>query len=405
MITPLSILLSLFLGLLSLALPVVGLFLLLKATHPPARYREVKPMRIDKDPQTLDRPGPRLVRVSWTERWREPVVLLPLIVGVLLALLPVFGLSLVGLSYHAGPDEPTVLHGTARDVTRNDGTKIHVEVFGPADGPTLVLTHGWSTDNTEWYYAKKQLANRFRLIVWDLPGLGQTPIPASRSVTLEQMASDLHTVLQVAENKPVVVVGHSIGGMINLTFCRMYPESLGRQVAGLVELDSSYTNPVRTTKNSSLSLAIQKPLAEPILHGMILFSPIVRAVNWLSYQEGIAQFNNARSAFAGSETRGQVDLVSKYGYESSPAVVAKGTLAMFRWDATPVLPKIGIPVLMIVGKEDTTTLPSASETMKDTLPRGTIAMVSPGAHYSLLERNEEVNENIARFATKVLARK
>ncbi|MDP9050290.1 MAG: alpha/beta hydrolase, partial [Acidobacteriota bacterium] len=140
----------------------------------------------------------------------------------------------------------------------------------------------------------------------------------------------------------------------------MYPGSLGSQVAGLVELDSSYTNPVRTTKNSSFSLAIQKPVAEPILHAMILFSPLVRALNWLSYEEGIAQLNNAKSAFA-DRRRGDRWIVSRYGYESSPAVVAKGTLAMFHWDATPVLSKIAIPVLMIVGKEDTTTLPSASE--------------------------------------------
>ncbi len=60
---------------------------------------------------------------------------------------------------------------------------------------------------------------------------------------------------------------------------------------------------------------------------------------------------------------------------------------------------------MIVGKEDTTTLPSASETMRNTISRATIAMVSPGAHYSLLERNEEVNEDLAGFATKLLDRR
>ncbi len=209
MITPLSLLLSVFLGFLSLALPVLGIVLLLKATHPPTRYREPEPLPSDLGPPT-SKARVLLVQVPWRERWREPVVLVPLVIGALLALLPVIGRSLVQLAYHAGPDEPSVMHGTAQDVTRDDGTKIHVEVFDPADGPTLVLTHGWSTDNTEWYYAKKQSSNRFRLIVWDLPGLGETAIPANGSLTLEQMASDLHTVLRVAGGKPVVVVGHSI---------------------------------------------------------------------------------------------------------------------------------------------------------------------------------------------------
>ncbi len=131
----------------------------------------------------------------------------------------------------------------------------------------------------------------------------------------------------------------------------------------------------------------------------------MRVLNWLSYAEGIAQLSNGKSGFAGSETRGQVDLVSRYGYESSPAVVAKGTLAMFHWDATPVLATIPIPVLVLVGKEDTTTLPSASQTMRDGIPGADLAMVSPGAHYSLLERNIEVNRNIDEFATRVFGPK
>ena len=55
------------------------------------------------------------------------------------------------------------------------------------------------------------------------------------------MATDLNTVLTPADGKPVVIVGHSIGGMINLTPCKMYPQDLKTRVAGLVELDSSYT--------------------------------------------------------------------------------------------------------------------------------------------------------------------
>lgn len=70
---------------------------------------------------------------------------------------------------------------------------------------------------------------------------------------------------------------------------------------------------------------------------MILLGPMVRLMNWLSYENGLAYVQNAESSFAGSETRGQLDLVSRYQFESSLAVVARGTLAMLHWDATPVL--------------------------------------------------------------------
>ncbi len=273
-----------------------------------------------------------------------------------------------------------------------------MEVFGPEDAPILVLSHGWGASGTEWYYAKKQLAGGFRLIVWDLPGLGQTQQPSDRDYSLEAMARDLHQVLTVADGRPVVLVGHSIGGMINLTFCRQYPDALGRQVKGVVEVDSSYTDPVRTASNSKLNEVLQKPVGEPLLHLMIAVSPVVRAANWVSYQEGLLYLSNARSSFAGTETRGMLDLVSRYQYESSPGVVARGTLGMFHWSATEELPKINVPFLAIVGNKDTTTLPRASETMQARVPGGRLVVVGPGRHYSLLERNTQVDEAIAGFA-------
>lgn len=79
----------------------------------------------------------------------------------------------------------------------------------------------------------------------------------NRDFALEQIATDLHAVLSLAGGKRVVLVGHSIGDMINLTFRRLYPELVGSQVAGIVQLDTSYTNPVKTTKNSGFSRAVR----------------------------------------------------------------------------------------------------------------------------------------------------
>lgn len=401
MLTPVSLVFGLVIALLSLLLPGVGIALIYKAMHPPVR--RVQTVRVDGKDRPPTREVPAETRVlGWQERWREPAVWVPMAVGLLLLLLPFWGRSLVLARYPASGEEPVPLHGEIHDLKRSDGTTIHAEVFGPAGAPMLVLTHGWSTDNTEWFYAKRQLAGQFRLIVWDLPGLGETMSPADGDFSLERMATDLHTVLTLADGKPVVIVGHSIGGMINLIFCKMYPQDLNTRVLGLVELDSSYTNPVRTTKNSGLNLALQKPVAEPLLHAMIPLSGLFRAMTWLSYQEGLQSLSNARSAFDGTESRGQLDLVSRYGFESSPAVVARGTLAMFHWDMTPELPRITVPVLMLVGKDDTTTLPTASETMASTIPLGKLLILPIGRHYSLLESNRAVDEAIASFASGIL---
>ena len=401
MFTPVSLVLSLLLGLMSLLLPLAGVALVYKATHPPER--RIQTSRVDGTDRPPTREVPAETRVlSWQERWQDAAVWVPLALGLLLLLLPFWGRALVEARYPVASDEPVPLHGEIHDLKRSDGTTIHAEIFGPAGAPTLVLTHGWSTDNTEWFYAKRQLAGHFRLIVWDLPGLGQTGSPADNDFSLEKMAIDLHTVLALAHGKPVIVVGHSIGGMINLTFCKLFPQDMQTRVAGLVELDSSYTNPVKTTKNGKLNLALQKPIAEPLLHAMIPLSGLFRAMNWLSYKEGLQSASNASSAFDGTESRGQLDLVSRYSFESSPAVVARGTLAMFHWDMTPELPQISIPVLAIVGKDDTTTLPDASETMASTIPHGKLQILPIVRHYSLLESNQAVDAALLSFANDVL---
>lgn len=400
---PIPLLLSSLLGLLSLGLLAVGIALLYRAVRHWIREDRLR-RRAYRDGPVLSNEnagGPGMVTAG--EPWRDPAIRTPLIYAAALLLFTFAGRYVIQFFFSAGPDEPASIQGgTEKNLTRTDGTTIHAKLFGPPGAPTLVLTHGWGTSSTEWHYAKRHLSAGFRLILWDLPGLGESAQREDRDFALEQMATDLHTVLSLADGKRVILVGHSIGGMINLTFCRLYPELVGSQVAGIVQLDTSYTNPVKTTKNSDFSLAIQKPVAEPILHAMVVLSPLVRLMNWLSYQNGLAQLLNAQSSFAGSETRGQLDLVSRYQYRSSPAVVARGTLAMFHWDATPVLPHVNAPVLIIVGQQDTTTLPSASEYMHRTIPNSDLQLVGPSAHYALLEQNERVDAALAQFASTYL---
>jgi pimeloyl-ACP methyl ester carboxylesterase len=400
---PVPLLISWLIGLFSLALLAGGMLFFYLGVRRWVPYDRLR-RRDGRDSPELSAKDRGVHRpVTSAEALNDPAILTPLILGTVLLLFTFVGRSFVKLAFSVGDDEPTGMRtGTAKDLTRPDGTKIHAELYGSPDAPTLVLTHGWGTNSTEWYYAKRHLSDRFRLILWDLPGLGESSQPPDRSFALEKMASNLHSVVSLANGKPVVLIGHSIGGMINLTFCRLYPDLVGTQIAGIVQMDTTYTNPVKTTKNSGFSEAIQKPVAEPLLHVMIFLSPFVRMMNWLSYENGLAYVQNAKSSFAGSETRGQVDLVSRYQFESPPAVVARGALAMFRWDATPVLSRVNTPVLIIVGQQDTTTLPSASEYMRSTMPHAQLKVVNSSAHYGLLEQNDSYDAAVAQFASTCL---
>lgn len=302
-----------------------------------------------------------------------------------------------------GQDEPKPNRSSrVHRLTRPDGSEIQVEFYGPDLAPTLILTHGWGPDSTAWYYAKKQLTDQFRVIVWDLPGLGKSKKPKNRDYSLEKYAHDLEAVITLA-GQPVILVVHSMGAMILLTFCRLFPEHLGQQVAGLVLVDGTYTNPLKTAIFNKLLLALQKPLLEPLLHLAIALSPLLWLMSWLSYFNGSTLLTTEISGFTGRETRGQLNFSSLIGIKASPGVLARGVLAMFKFDETATLPKISVPTLVVVGKSDIATRPFASEQMSQEVPQAELSVLSPGGHMVLMERNQQFAEVVRTFSHSCLS--
>ena len=198
-----------------------------------------------------------------------------LVSGILMVLWSFGGRFItLALFRRPGTDEPKPTRtGTVQRLQRPDGTVLQVEFYGPEDGQPIILSHGWGPNSMVWYYVKKQLGDRFRVIVWDLPGLGKSTRPKNSDYSLEKLARGLEAVVSIAGDKPVFLLGHSMGGMISLTFCRLFPEHLGRRVAGLILVDTTYTNPLKTSIFSGLLRALQKPLIEPILHIASILSP------------------------------------------------------------------------------------------------------------------------------------
>jgi pimeloyl-ACP methyl ester carboxylesterase len=342
--------------------------------------------------------------------WYEGVVAETgwLVAGVALVALTFLGrplvLLLVGRRPALGEEEPAQNRNGAVQVQRlpgPDGNQIQVEVYGRTDGPTLVLTHGAGLNSTEWFYAKRHLADRFRLVVWDLPGLGHSTRPENNDFSLEKLARDLEAVVRFARAdrpEPVLLLGHSIGGMILLTFCRLFPQHLGTAVAGLALVHSTYINPVHTARGGSLLTALQKPLLQPLLYLMIGLPPLIWLMNWFSYLNGMTHLNTHWSHFAGQETKGQLDFAARFSLYAPPTVAARLMLAMFRYDATETLGTIRVPVLVVVGDRDRMTLPEAGEHIGQAVPRGEIVRLAPAGHLGLVEQHENWANAVVPFA-------
>lgn len=298
-----------------------------------------------------------------------------------------------------GTDEPKRIRSNlVQRIQRPDGSVLQVEFYGPEDGQAIILSHGWGPNSTVWYYAKQQLSDRFRVIVWDLPGLGKSSQPKNNDYSLEKYARDLKAVVDLV-GKPVILLGHSMGGMIALTFCRLFPEQLGNRVVSLILVDTTYTNPVKTAILSKVLRAVQKPLLEPLLYLTIGLSPFFWLMTWLSYLNGLLHISVELSGFKGTQTRGQLDFSALLSALGSPGVLARGTLAMFKYEETATLSTIHVPVLLIVGASDIATKPSASIRMKAELPQSKLVTLSPGGHMGLIEQNQQFAEVVSAFSS------
>ena len=75
------------------------------------------------------------------------------------------------------------------------GTTLHFEIHGPPEAPPLLVTHGWGVTSAQWYYLLQDVGERFRLVVWDLPGLGRSTRPAQSEYSLDMMARALDAIL------------------------------------------------------------------------------------------------------------------------------------------------------------------------------------------------------------------
>jgi pimeloyl-ACP methyl ester carboxylesterase len=299
-----------------------------------------------------------------------------------------------------GDDADRLKREPGLQVETPDGATLHVEIEGPQEAPVLVFVHGWGMDAGIWWEARRMLSQRFEVVVYDLAGLGRSTQPRDGRYSLERFADDLMAVVSRAGPRKVILIGHSIGGMTVLTFCRRHPEMLGRQVAGIVLENTTHIDPTRTTILGK-ALHAMKPLLGPLMRLDVWLQPLVWMMNWQSYLSGSTHIALRIGGFGTTPTKAQLEQMALCVTRNPPAVQAKGNLAMMRWDVTDDLPKMRIPALVFIGGRDLVTRPSAGETIAARVPEARPQRMARAGHMGPLEFAHDYNTAIAAFADDV----
>jgi pimeloyl-ACP methyl ester carboxylesterase len=189
--------------------------------------------------------------------------------------------------------------------------------------------------------------------------------------------------------------------MVILTFCRLFPEHLGTLVKGLALVGTSHTNPACTTTAAGFVRSVQKPVLVPLLHLLAWFAPLVWLMSWINYLNGSSHLLAMVFGFAGSQTRGQLDLAARYNPLAWPGVVARETLAMFRYDATDVLGSISIPTLVFTGDLDRLVVPETAHFMASRMSNSQVVRLAPAGHMAVFESHEQLTSALRTQADAV----
>jgi 3-oxoadipate enol-lactonase len=254
----------------------------------------------------------------------------------------------------------------------SDDAEIFYTVMG--DGPPVVLLHPFPANHKVWLPAAELLAGRYRLILPDLRGHGQSGV-GTGPATMEKHAADLLRLLDASGVGKAVFAGVSIGGYVLFEFWRRHRE----RVSGLILCDT------RAGADTDEGRANR-----------------LKAADDVEKQGPVAFIDSMIPKLLGDTTRttrpDQVERAREMMLEMSAAGIAAVQRGMAaRPDSVADLKTINVPTLVMVGNEDILTPLSEAESMQRQIAGSRLHTIPRAGHYAVFEQQEAAGKAIRGF--------
>ncbi|MEV4759813.1 alpha/beta hydrolase [Micromonospora sp. NPDC049559] len=291
-----------------------------------------------------------------------------------------------------------------------DGTDIHVEVVDarrPAGNPTVVFVHGFCLDMGTFHFQRKALAQRgeHRMVLYDQPGHGRSGQLRTGEYALARLGEALKVIIdKTVPEGPLVLVGHSMGGMTIMALAEQYPELFGDRVVGTVLMATSGGRIEQTKFGLPAILSrVAAPLLPVVdnatrLTGTVLDRARKASANvaWLLTRK--YGFGTPRPSAA------LVSYVELMNSRTSTETVARYLRTLYTHARYPALHALrDTPTLVIVGDKDMITPVTHSEEIMRRLPEAEFLKVPNSGHVVMLEHADEVNAALLDFLDRLVA--
>ncbi len=247
-----------------------------------------------------------------------------------------------------------------------------VEELG-GKGPLLVFVHGLGGSTNTWYPQSQVLKRDLRLVAYDLPGSGRTPL--RDDVTIDSLVADLHDVVEQAGGGRVHLAGHSLGTII----CQHYAARYGDTVASLA-LIGSFPEPPEPARK-----ALRDRAAKVRAEGMVAIADTIVAA-------GTSDDTKVNQPAAAAYVRESIMAQPAEGYARACEALA----ALNRAD----LSALRCPVLLLTGDQDRTAPPDTGAALAGTIPGAELRILDGCGHWATIERAKQVNYAMTVFYTR-----
>jgi len=292
-----------------------------------------------------------------------------------------------------------VRYGTIRGssigpVESFDGTKLYVGEAG--SGPTVLFVHGFCLNASSWHYQLQEMSDEFRCVVYDMRGHGESERPASDDYAMEAHARDLEAVIASIE-EPVMVVGHSMGGMALIQYAGLFPEQIGDKVRAVALVDTAAHDVMGGMVPSAARLLT------PALRLLEQAATMAAARNPEAFdrvrknQKNMVALLIKLMGFGPKAHRHQLAFMNQM-LQAIPAEILVPIVKTLRaMDVTGALDNIDVPTLVVVGARDRLTPRAAARFLATAIHGARLEVIPHAGHMPMLEQPEEFNAVLRRF--------
>ena len=276
------------------------------------------------------------------------------------------------------PDWRTVTF--TRSAVPVDGQEINVITLGEGSGPPVVFIHGLGGSWKNWLENMPFFARRRRVIALDLPGFGESEMPAG-DISISNYARCVDAVLEALGAGAVDLVGNSMGGFVSAELAITHPD----RVHSLTLVDAA-------------GISITDLMRWPT---MTLMRLIVAQSQWASGQDAMLRRPRLRHlafrAIIRHPTRLPLDLVAhQAGGPGMPGFLLAMN-ALLSYDFRDRLPEIACPTLIIHGAQDMLVPVADAREFHRLISVSRLEIMVDTGHVAMLERPPTFNALVAQF--------